>query len=117
MYGTRDAAQNWEKAYAGIMKEIGFKSGIASPCVFKHDERNMKAVVHGDDFTIIGRSHDLDWLRQKISTRFEVKSRGRLGQGIGDDEEIRILNRIISSCNCRTEYFLPGRCSSYSRGL
>ena len=76
MYGTRDAAQNWEKAYAGFMKEIGFKSGIASPCVFKHDGRDMKAVVHGDDFTIIGRSQDLDWLRQKISTRFEVKFRG-----------------------------------------
>lgn len=53
MYGTRDAAQNWEKAYAGFMKEIGFKSGIASPCAFKHDGRDMKAVVHGDDFTII----------------------------------------------------------------
>ena len=72
MYGTRDAAQDWETAYAEFMKEIGLSKGVASPCVFNHEGRNMKAVVHGDDFTILGRSKDLDWLRQKISTRFEV---------------------------------------------
>ena len=33
MYGTRDAAQNWEKAYAEFMEEIECSTGIASPCV------------------------------------------------------------------------------------
>ena len=34
MYGTRDAAQNWEVTYIQFMKEIGFVSGKATPCVF-----------------------------------------------------------------------------------
>ena len=34
MYGTRDAALNWEKAYSGFMEECGFSRGEASPCVF-----------------------------------------------------------------------------------
>ena len=104
MYGTRDAAQNWDRAHAGFIKEIGFGAEIASPCVFKHEGRNMKAVVHGDDFTIIGRSQDSDWLHQKISTRFEVKFKGRLGQGKGDDKEIRIINRIITLTEAGIEY-------------
>ena len=54
MYGTRDAAQNWEMAYAEFMEDIGFVRGILSPCVFYHAERELRVVVHGDDFTILG---------------------------------------------------------------
>ena len=31
MYGTRDAAQNWEYAYVAFMEKIGFNRGAASP--------------------------------------------------------------------------------------
>ena len=33
MYGTRDAAQNWEYAYAEFMESIGFIRGLASSCM------------------------------------------------------------------------------------
>eukprot|EP00974_Lingulodinium_polyedra_P115314 11154815-Lingulodinium_polyedra.AAC.1 len=46
MYGTRDAAHNWEKEYVGFMKEAGFKQGISTPCVFYHEEREIRVVVH-----------------------------------------------------------------------
>ena len=36
MYGTRDAAQNWELEYSTFMKDLGFSRGRASPCVFHH---------------------------------------------------------------------------------
>ena len=36
MYGTRDAAQNWEEEYSEFMLSIGFRRGLASPCVFYH---------------------------------------------------------------------------------
>jgi hypothetical protein len=39
MYGTRDAALNWEDQYAGVLQEVGLKRGKASPCVFHHKER------------------------------------------------------------------------------
>ena len=79
LYGTRDAAQNWEHAYIDFMTEAGFTNGTASPCVFYHRERNIRAVVHGDDFTVLAQERQLDWFRERIAARFEVKFRGRLG--------------------------------------
>jgi hypothetical protein len=95
MYGTRDAAQNWEIEYGNFMKEIGFAQGRATPCAFHHPGRDLRCVVHGDDFTLLGNESDLDWFRNKISTKYEVKFRGRLGRGPKDDKAIRILNRVV----------------------
>ena len=39
---TRAAAHDWQ--------ELGLKQGNSSPCVFWHWQRDIKAVVHGDDF-------------------------------------------------------------------
>ncbi len=66
MYGTRDAVQNWEMEYAETMTEAKFKQGAYSACAFYHEERNIRAVVHGDDLTVLGRNEDLDWLRKAI---------------------------------------------------
>ncbi len=60
MYGTRDAAQSWEVDYAEMMKEAKFKQGAYSMCVFCREERNIRAAIHGDDFTVNGRSAHLD---------------------------------------------------------
>ena len=95
MYGTRDAAQNWEMEYSGFMKEIGFRQGKSTPCVFRHEARNLRVVVHGDDFTVLGHTSDLDWFRAQIKGKYEVKFRGRLGPEENDDKSIRILNRIV----------------------
>ena len=74
MYGTRDAAQNWEYEYVTFMERIGFKRGAASPCVFYMAARNLRVVVHGDDFTILGYEEDLDWFRRMISEECEGSS-------------------------------------------
>ena len=66
MHGTRDAAQNWEAEYAEFMELIGFQRGIWSPCVFWQRNRNIRAVIHGDDFTLLGTNSDLDWFRDRI---------------------------------------------------
>ena len=96
MYGTRDAAQNWAEAYMGFMVKSGFTRGRASPCVFWHKERNIRAVVHGDDFNVLGMYWELDWFWKTIQERFECKKRGRLGPEEGDEKSIRILNRIVT---------------------
>ncbi len=43
MYGTRDAAQNWELEYTEMMTEAGFIQGSYSACIFYHKERNIRA--------------------------------------------------------------------------
>ena len=68
MYGTRDAAQNWEFEYSEFMEGVGFKRGKSSPCVFHHPERGVRAVIHGDDFTILGNTSDLDWFRRWLGS-------------------------------------------------
>jgi len=97
MYGTRDAASNWEDCYMDFARSIGFESGLASPCVFKHKTKKLWLTVHGDDFTLLGSDHDLNWFETQIKEKFEVKLRGRLGPGVKkeEDQSIRILNRII----------------------
>ena len=52
-------------------------------------------VIHGDDFTLLGFEDDLNWFRDQISTRSEVKFKGRLGPGHDDEKAIRILNRVV----------------------
>ena len=95
MYGTRDAAQNWEFEYVDFMGKIGFSKSRATPCMFYHSERGIRVVIHGDDFTILGNEVELDWFREMISDKFEVKFRARLGPGDKDDKSVRLLNRVI----------------------
>jgi hypothetical protein len=95
MYGTRDAAKRWERTYTDDLVNLGFKQGRASPCCFVHQTRQVKCVVHGDDFTFLGTDSDLDWIQNAIAGKFEIKVRGRLGDGSGDVQEMRILNRIV----------------------
>ena len=73
MYGTRDASQNWEEEYRETLTEFGFSRGMSSPCVFYHKGRNLRIVVHGDDFTILGHTPDLDWYRKNTRSNSDVK--------------------------------------------
>ncbi len=34
MYGTRDAAQNWQDEFSDMLISIGFNADRSSPCVF-----------------------------------------------------------------------------------
>ena len=105
MYGTRDAASNWEDCYMEFANDIGFTSGIASPCVFKHKSWRLWLTVHGDDFTLLGSDEDLDWFEEEIKKKFEVKVRGRLGPGSKDVNSYAYLTASwsgpITACGMR----------------
>ena len=60
MYGTRDVAQKWNAAYTRFMESIGFEKGASCPCAFECKRRDLKVVVHGDDFTVLGWHESLD---------------------------------------------------------
>ena len=95
-YGTRDAGAIWEDTYRGALEQMGFVSGIASPCCFSHPTRQISLVVHGDDFTSLGLQEDLDWLERDLALHFELKIRGRIGEDCSGPPHIRILNRIVT---------------------
>ena len=95
MYGTRDAAKRWEETYTRHLLDLGLEQGKASPCCFTHRARDIQCVVHGDDFTFLGEDADLDWIQVALAEKFDIKIRGRLGDGPGNVQEMRILNRIV----------------------
>ena len=104
MYGTQDAAQNWELEYGDFLTSNGFIQGLGSPCLFYHPSRNIRTSVHGDDFTNLGTESQLLWLRDRFLERYEIKDSGIMGPGPNDIKSARVLNRLISWLDDRIEY-------------
>ena len=96
LYGTRDAATNWESHYTQLFFDVGFKQGVASPCIFSHVERDVRVVVHGDDFTVLATQDSIDWLAEYLGSKLKLKLRGVLGPDEDDMKQITILNRIVT---------------------
>ena len=104
MYGTRDAAKNWEAEYQKTMAELGFKTGKATTCAFHHKERDMIAAIHGDDITVLASQGGVEWMKQQLQTRYDIKLSAVLGPGRSDDKSVRILNRIATRTEEGIEY-------------
>ena len=94
LYGTRDAAKNWQDTLSAQLVSIGFARGVGHPAVFHHAERNIMTLVHGDDYLSSGFQDDLDWLESKLSAAYEIKTQ-RIGAGNGCEREGKVLNRIV----------------------
>ena len=88
MHSTRDAAHNWGHAYTRFMSDTGFKKGVSSPCAFWNKEREIRCVVHGDDFVAQEDKQELDWFWNQISKTFQSKHRRRIGPEESDTKEI-----------------------------
>ena len=81
VYGTCNAGMTWEQCYRDALEHIGFSSGVSNPCLFHHAERDVSVVVHGDYFTAAGTDADLNWYTSELQKVFEIKVRGRIGEG------------------------------------
>ena len=86
------------------MVDLGFRQGVACPCVFWHRERALVCSVHGDDFTTAGSKPDLDWFEAELESRHELRKGGRVGPADEDAKEGRVLNRIIRWTEGGLEY-------------
>ena len=81
LYGTRDAAFNWECAYSAYLAKLGFSRGAASPCHFLHASRQLRILVHGDDFVVVGPNGEVDDFIKQMSDQYPCKS-----EKIGPDD-------------------------------
>ena len=95
LYGMRQAARNWEVEYSKTLADAGFVIGRANGSTFYHKERDVRMVVHGDDFVITGREEDLKWTEDVLRRKYPLKMRGLLGPEPTDMKEATILNRCI----------------------
>ena len=66
LYGTRDAAKEWQQTLSKHLVSIGFRRGVGHPAVFYNPKRQIKTLVHGDDYASSGGSEDLDWLESEL---------------------------------------------------
>ena len=95
LYGTRDAPARWEAFLTAELLKMGFVQGLSSPCCFHHREKQLRCVVHGDDFTFAGPATALAWAEAAMHKQFLMKVVGRLGPDADDMKEIRVLNRVL----------------------
>ena len=94
LYGTRDAAKGWQDTLSEHLLSIGFKQGRGFPSVFYHEARDLRLLVHGDDYMSSGFDSDLDWLQSELGTRFDIKTQ-RIGDGKVCETEGKVLNRVV----------------------
>ena len=74
LYGTRDAAMNWQEEVAKEMTRWGFKRGKYNPCLYWHSESGLITLVHGDDFVSVGPKHAAERFKNQLESRFEIKT-------------------------------------------
>jgi hypothetical protein len=69
-----------------------------------HPTREVRLVVHGDDFTALGWESQLDWYRGQVTNKFEAKVKGRIGPARNDLKSTRVLNRLVQWTREGIEY-------------
>lgn len=102
MYGTRDAAQNFDRKSEDAMESMGFEVGLYNPCLYWHPVKKARVVRHGDDFICLATRAVVQWFYEELGKILLVKQRGVLGpeKSLGDVSEITCLNRIIRLVSC-----------------
>ena len=74
--------------YTKTLEEAGFQSGRATVVAFYHPERDIRIIVHGDDYVVEGKQSDLEWVRDVLATKYILKVKNILGPDLGDQKSI-----------------------------
>ena len=91
----RPAASAWERDYTAKMEDVGYVRGKSAPTVFLNSARGVRCVVHGDDFTFLAPRKEKDNIVNSMSAWYDIKVRAVVGNELGEQKEITILNRML----------------------
>ena len=97
MYGTRDAANIWQRDYTELLLRHNFTRSNAWPAVLYHREKDVRLLVHGDDFVILADDQGQAFLKEILETRYELRIDGSVGPG-EEHQAFTVLNRVVSYC-------------------
>ena len=92
MYGTRDAASNWERNYQENAKNWEFQFGLSSKNLFHHKETRISGLTHGDDFVLTGPTKKLVEFERKMTSVYPIKAKII---SYGSPKNIKTLNRRL----------------------
>ena len=99
LYGTRDAALNWQQTLSDHLVDAGFTRGTGHPSVFHYAKKHIWTLVHGDDYCSAGPAASLDWMQEVFEKRYEIKTQ-RIGEGVDKkgmkkSSEGQVPNRVL----------------------
>ena len=97
MYGTRDAANIWQRDYTELLLREGFSRNTAWPSVFYNEQMDVRLLVHGDDFVALGDDAGQAHLQNVLQKKYELRVDGSIGYG-EQRQEFTVLNRVVSFC-------------------
>ena len=103
LYGTRDAATNWQREVAKEMNRWGFERGKYNPCLYWQRRWNIQTLIHGDDFVSVGSRESINRFKDHLERRFEIKT-AIVGEQAEENKEGQVLNRIIRITDDGWEY-------------
>ena len=92
MYGTRDAASNWERDWQEHVKNWGFQLGLSSKNLFHHKENRVSGLTHGDDFVLAGPTNKLMEFEGKMASVYPIKAKII---SYGSPKSIKTLSRRL----------------------
>ena len=64
LYGTRDASANFQALVKEVMIGAGFRQSRYNPAMYWHRQKELKVMVHGDDFISVGEPQSLRWFKE-----------------------------------------------------
>ena len=66
LYGTRDAAANFQAEVRKFIVKAGFNVGKYNPATYYHPGKKIRTLVHGDDFISSGGRENVEWFRSRV---------------------------------------------------
>ena len=96
MYGTRDAAAEWENFHKEKLQGAGYRAGTSCTCVFASEDGESSGVVHGDDFFFEGAEERLNEMEAELRRHMIVQRKALLGPDPEDDKHATVLGRLLS---------------------
>ena len=70
LYGTRDAAANFQREVAKLMLNLGFSRATYNSSLFHHSVTGLQVLVHGDDFVAVGGRKEVYRFKERLAARF-----------------------------------------------
>ena len=92
MYGTRDAASNWERDWQEHVKKWGFQLGLSPKNLFHHKENLVSGLTNGDDFVLTGPTKRLTEFENEMTSVYFIKAKII---SLGTPKSIKTLNRRL----------------------
>ena len=96
MYGTRDAASNWERHWQGHLENWDHELGRNARSLFRNKKKKTSGLTHGDDFVVTGSKASLLELKKQLESVYPIKASFI---GASSAKSIRVLSRRL----CRGE--------------